>query len=73
MKTLILLGAITLSNLLTPCNQNVNTGTVTNAHYITFDNSNEGYYTEHELANVGDDVIVVGDMMIVDGSITYLK
>ena len=69
MSKLILLATITLSSLAIK----IDTGTVLNAHYIDFGDTGKGYYTEHELANVGDDVIVVGDMMIVDGSITYLK
>ena len=68
MNSLILIGAIALGSL----NPNsISTGTVTSQHSITFKNG--GYYTEHKLTNIGDDVVVIGDAMIVDGKITYLK
>lgn len=69
MKKLILLSTMAISSL----TLKVDTGTVLNEHYVEFGDTGRGYYTEHGLSNIGDDVIVVGDMMIVDESITYLK
>lgn len=46
-------------------------GTIKNNHYVEFKNG--GYYTEKQLQNTNEKVIIIGDIMISKNEITILK